>query len=55
MTDDELKELKDIKRLLILQLLNAEVPGDSIAKILNMDQGNFSREFPLRKLVKKPE
>lgn len=46
----ELKELRAIKKLLILQLLKSGVKADSIALILDMDKGNFSREFPVKKL-----
>ena len=49
---DELNELMDIKKLLILLLLKSGVKAESIRKLLNMDQGNFSRMFPITKLLK---
>ncbi len=55
MNDKELKEVRDIKKLLILQLLNSGVQGDAIAKLLEIDAGNFSRDYPVRKLLKKRE
>lgn len=52
MNEKELKELRDIKKLLILNLLESGVKAESIWKLLDMDQGDFSREFPVRKLLK---
>ena len=52
MPDKELKELQSIKRLLVVQLLNQDVPADSLADLLGMDRANFSRMFPVRKLLK---
>lgn len=52
MSEKELRELMDIKKLLILNLLRLDVPAESIAELLGMDKGNFSREFPVRKLLK---
>lgn len=48
--DPTLKELEDIKRLLILLLLKAGTSQGEVARALQMDQGNFSRMFPARKL-----
>jgi hypothetical protein len=48
-----LKELEDIKKLLIVQLLNSGVQAGSIARLLDMDAGNFSKMFPARELVGK--
>ncbi|HLI46034.1 MAG TPA: hypothetical protein VKU94_02460 [Geobacterales bacterium] len=50
MNDKEFKELQSIKKLLVLQLLNAGISAGDIAKTLEMDKGNFSRMFPARKL-----
>jgi hypothetical protein len=50
---DELKELHDIKRLLVLQLLSQGVQANAIADLLEMDRGDFSRAFPMRKLLAK--
>lgn len=50
---EELKELGDIKKLLILQLVKSGVKPESIIKLLDIDQGNFSRMFPIRDLLKK--
>ena len=47
---DELKELEDIKELLILQLLASDVKAGAIADVLGIDKGNFSRMFPAKKL-----
>lgn len=49
---EELKELGDIKKLLILLLLKSGVEADSIAELMGIDRGNFSRDFPVRKLLK---
>ncbi len=48
-----LKELEAIKKLMIAQLLNSGVQAGSIAKLLDMDAGNFSKIFPARELVTK--
>jgi hypothetical protein len=48
--DSTLKELGDIKRLLILLLLKDGASQGDVARALQMDQGNFSRMFPARKL-----
>jgi hypothetical protein len=53
MSENELKELKQIKKLLILALLKSNVSADSIAQVLGMDRGDFSREYPVRKLLRK--
>jgi hypothetical protein len=53
MTKDETDQLEDIKKLLVLQLLNSGISGTTIATILGMDQGDFSRAFPVKKLLKK--
>ncbi len=52
MSEKELNELRDIKKLLILSLLKSEVPAESIAQLLDVDTGDFSRDFPVRKLLK---
>jgi hypothetical protein len=51
--DDTLKELQDIKKLLVLLLLDRGVKAGAIAEVLGMDPGNFSREFPAKKLTAK--
>jgi hypothetical protein len=53
MTKEETEQLEDIKKLLVLQLLNSGVSGATIATLLEMDQGDFSRAFPVKKLLKK--
>jgi hypothetical protein len=52
MSEEELKELRDIKKLLIVSLLKSGVSAESIAQLLDIDRGDFSREFPVRKLLK---
>jgi len=52
MAEKELKELQAIKKLLVLRLLAQGVKADAIADLLGMDRGNFSRMFPVRKLLK---
>jgi len=47
----ELLELQAIKKLLVLQLLKADVQAASIAKLLDMDKGDFSKMFPARELL----
>lgn len=44
------KELDSIKKLLILFLMKAGTSQGEIAKVLGVDQGNFSREFPARSI-----
>jgi len=52
MGEEELRELRNIKRLLTLQLLSSGIQAKTIADILEIDPGHFSREFPVRKLMK---
>jgi DNA-binding MarR family transcriptional regulator len=47
--DPAVKELDNIKRLLILFLIKTGTPQGEIATALNVDQGNLSRMFPARK------
>ncbi len=47
-----LKELQTVRKLLVLQLLNSGIQGSSIEDLIEMDQGDFSRMFPVRKLLK---
>jgi hypothetical protein len=49
---EELKELQAIKKLLVLQMLNEGIQAETIADLLEMDHSNFSRMFPVRKLLK---
>jgi hypothetical protein len=53
MAEKELKELQAIKKLLVLQLLNQEIQADAIADLLAMDRADFSRMFPVRKLLRR--
>ncbi len=53
MAEKELKELQAIKKLLVLQLLNQGIQADAIADLLGMDRADFSRMFPVRKLLKR--
>lgn len=53
MPKDQADQLEDIKRLLVLQLLNSGVSASSLASVLEMDPGDFSRMFPVRKLLRK--
>lgn len=55
MAERELKELQAIKKLLVLQLLNEDVKADAIADLLGMDRADFSRMFPVRKLLKRTQ
>jgi DNA-binding MarR family transcriptional regulator len=48
--DVAVKELDTIKRLLMLLLLKAGASQGEIAKILKMDQGNFSRAYKVSKV-----
>jgi hypothetical protein len=52
MTEKELRELQDIKNLLVLQLLASDVRAGDIVRVHDMDKGNFSHMFPVRKLSK---
>ena len=53
MDEKELRELQTIKKLLVLQLLNQGLQADALADLLGMDPADFSRMFPVRKLLKK--
>jgi len=53
MGKEENQQLEDIKKLLVLQLLNSGVSANTIAGLLEVDPANFSREFPVKKLLKK--
>ena len=53
MAERELKELQAIKKLLVLQLLTQGIRADAIADLLGMDRADFSRMFPVRKLLKR--
>ena len=46
--DPVVRELSDINKLLILDLLSRGVKRSQIAKMLGVDQGNFSRTYPTR-------
>lgn len=52
-SDPAVRELSEIKRLLILDLLSREVKPNQIAKILGIDAGNFSRMYPMRAIMGK--
>ena len=52
MPKDQSEQLEDIKKLLVMQLLNSGVSASSIAALLGMDPADFSRAFPVRKLLK---
>ncbi len=47
-----LKELQDVKKLLVLQLLDAGFQAGILADFLEVDSGDFSRMFPAKKLLK---
>jgi DNA-directed RNA polymerase specialized sigma subunit len=46
--DPIVRELDDLKRLLIMFLLKAGTTQTEIAKVLDMDQGNLSRLIKVR-------
>ena len=48
--DPTVRDLDAIKRLLMLLLLKAGASQREIAKPLDMDQGNFSRAYPIGKV-----
>jgi DNA-directed RNA polymerase specialized sigma subunit len=45
--DPTIRELDEIKRLLMLLLLKSGASQREIAKAIGMDQGNFSRAYPI--------
>jgi hypothetical protein len=53
MPKDQADQLEDIKRLLVLQLLHSGVSASSIATLLEIDPADFSRLFPVRRLIRK--
>jgi hypothetical protein len=53
--DPSVRELIEIKKLLILDLLSRDVKPGQIAKILGVDAGNFSRLYPTRKIMGSPK
>jgi hypothetical protein len=52
--DPVVRELDEIKKLLILDLFSRGVKPNQIAKILGVDKGNFSRAYPMREILGKP-
>jgi hypothetical protein len=48
---EELEELQTIKKLIILQLLKQGYKAGTIADVIGMDKGDFSRMFPVKKLL----
>ena len=50
-SDPLIRELSDIKKLLILDLLSRGVKPIQVAKMLGVDQGNFSRMYPMRRIL----
>ena len=52
-SDPAVRELSDIKKLLILDLLSRGVKQSQIAKMLSVDKGNFSRMYPMRGILGK--
>jgi len=52
--DPLVRELAEIKKLLILDLFVREVKPRQIAKMLGVDAGNFSRMYPMRGILGKP-
>ncbi len=48
---DELTELQTIKKLLIMQLLKQGYKAGTIADAIGMDRGDFSRMFPVKRLL----
>lgn len=53
--DPSLKELIEIKKLLILDLLSRGVKPIQVAKMLGIDPGNFSRMYPTRGILGRPK
>jgi len=53
MPKDQAEQLEDIKKLLVLQLLNSGVSAVALASLLEMDPGDFSRAYPVKKLLGK--
>jgi hypothetical protein len=47
-----IEKLIDIRKLLVLQLLDAGFQAGVLADLLEMDAGDFSRMFPVKKLLK---
>lgn len=52
MAEAELRELQAIKKLLVLDLLNKGIQAQSLAWLVEMDPADFSRMFPVKKLLK---
>jgi len=53
--DPSVRELIEIKKLLILDLLSRDVKPGQIAKILGVDAENVSRLYPARKIIGSPK
>ncbi|GEM_PF-3998908 len=51
LAEDQGKVLEDIRNLFVLQLLTNKVKSASIYSLLKMDQADFSRKFPMRKIL----
>ncbi len=52
MSENELKELESIKKLLILSLLRDKVTPEAIAKVLNMATITIRKMAPMKKIKK---
>ena len=52
-SDPAIRELSDIKKLLILDLMTRGVKPMQIARILDIDKGQFSRMYPMREIIGK--
>jgi hypothetical protein len=52
---DILVELRLIRRLLVMHLLGLGAGSRAVAEWLAVDKGNFSRDFPVKKLFKKSD
>lgn len=52
-TDELIAEMRAVKKLLILQLLKAEVPQKQIASMLEVSEATMSRMIPRGTLAKK--
>ena len=51
--DPVLRELRDIKRLLVLQLISSGVQGAHVAAALQVDAATVSRMVPARRIKKR--
>jgi transcriptional regulator len=52
-SDPSVRELVEIKKLVILDMMSRGIKQSQIAKMLGVDPGNFSRMYPMKGIISK--